>query len=134
MDVIATARELGKLIQQDDRYTTYHSAKEKNDNDTELQDKIGEFNLKRMELNREMGKQEKDTTKISVLDSEIKSLYAEIMANENMAAFTAAKNEMDGMLNQINLIITSSANGEDPATIDPVASCGGGCDTCGGCS
>ena len=31
MDVIKMARELGKLIQQDQRYDAYQSAKEKNE-------------------------------------------------------------------------------------------------------
>lgn len=134
MDVITGTRELCKQLQQDERYTAYHAAKENNDNDVDLQNKIGEFNLKRMELNREMAKPEKDNEKISVLDAEIKFLYGEIMASPNMIAFTAAKNEMDGLLNQINSIITMSANGDDPDTVDPVASCGGSCSTCGGCS
>ena len=58
------------------------------------------------------------------------------MANENMSAFNDAKNAMDEFLSQINMVITMSANGEDPDTCpveDPHSSCGGGCSTCGGC-
>ena len=39
MDVIQMTRELGKAIQQDDRYTAYMLAKQANDNDAELQKK-----------------------------------------------------------------------------------------------
>lgn len=134
MNVTELSRELGKLIQADERYIAYHHAKKVNDEDEALQDMIGEFNLKRVSLNNEMSKLDKDQIKLSVLDAEIKHLYGEIMANENMAAFTEAKEEMDAMLAEINAIITMSANGEDPATCTPpTAGCSGGCDTCGGC-
>ena len=65
MDVIAKARELGKAIQQDERFIRYAKARLANDDDKELQDAIGEFNLVRMELDREVNSDEKnDDTEI----------------------------------------------------------------------
>ena len=135
MNAIEMTRELGKLIQQDERYLAYHKAKDLNDKDEALQALIGEFNMKRVELNTEMSKIEKDSDKLSKLDAEIKSLYGNIMANENMAAFNNAKTAMDDLLSQINMVITMSANGEDPETCpsEQPSSCGGSCSTCGGC-
>ena len=128
------ARELGKLIQQDERYAEYYRAKAANDADEELQQMIQEFNLKRMQLNSEMSKNDKDGALLSRLDDEIKVLYGNIMANGNMTAFNSAKDAMDSMLSQINMIITYSANGEDPATCpSEQVSCGGDCGSCGGC-
>ncbi|MEG0614192.1 MAG: YlbF family regulator [Oscillospiraceae bacterium] len=134
MNVIEMTREVGKLIQQDERYKAYNEAKELNDKDEALQKLIGEFNMKRVELNTEMSKEDKNSEKLTALDSEIKKLYGVIMSNENMAKFNDAKNAMDEMLGQINMVITMSANGEDPATC-PVEehSCGGSCSSCGGC-
>mgnify|MGYP000866844556 CR=1 FL=1 len=136
MNVIEMARELGKLIQQDERYAAYNKAKEANDKDEILQNLINEFNMKRVQLNTEMSKPDKDSSKLSELDSAIKSLYGNIMANENMIAFNEAKTAMDNMLSQINMVITLSANGEDPATCptEMSSSCSGSCSTCGGCS
>jgi len=134
MSVIEMARELGKLIQQDERYAEYYRAKAANDADEELQQMIQEFNLKRMQLNSEMSKNDKDGALLSRLDDEIKELYGKIMANGNMTAFNSAKDAMDSMLSQINMIITYSANGEDPATCpSEQVSCGGDCGSCGGC-
>ena len=116
MDTISMARELGKLIQADERYKTYLAAKEKNDKDEELQKLISEFTAKRYELSMEMSKDDKDSERLKELDGVIKNLYGEIMVNPNMAEFNAAKNAMDGMLTEINNIITASANGEDPET------------------
>ena len=56
MSIIEKTRELGKLIQEDSRYIEFYDAARANDNDPELQKLIGEFNLKRMNLNQEMQK------------------------------------------------------------------------------
>ena len=108
-DVIEKARELGVLIQKDERYAAYYTAKEAND---------------------------KDEERLTELDDGIKSLYGTIMANENMINYNKAKNAMDSLLNQINMIITYSANGEDPLTCsceEVNISCSGNCSACGGC-
>lgn len=134
MNVIEKARELGKEIQADERYIKYNETKLKNDNDQHLQQLIGEFNLKRVALNTEMSKPEKNQEKLNELDTVIKALYADIMGNKNMSDFTEAKDEMDKLLSQINMVITMSANGEDPETCPiEVSSCSGSCDSCSGC-
>lgn len=134
MDVIELTRELGKLIQQDERYSAYHKAKEVNDKDENLQRMINDFNAKRVDLNGEMSKEDKDATRLTELDKEIKELYTKIMSNESMSKFNDAKNAMDDLLSQINMVITMSANGEDPATCPThQSSCSGSCSSCGGC-
>lgn len=134
MDAVSMARELGKLIQQDERYKAYVNAKEVNDKDEELQKLISDFEMKRYELNMEMTKTDKDADKLKELDGVIKNLYGEIMVNPSMAKFNAAKNAMDGLLAEINNIITASANGEDPETCPSQPSgCSGSCSSCGGC-
>lgn len=85
MDVIATARQLGKAIQQDERYLRLMVAQQMNDSDEELQSLIGKFNLKRIDLNGEINKSEKDQEKITAINGEVKELYAQIMANKNMS-------------------------------------------------
>ena len=132
MDVIQMTRELGKLIQADERYSAYQNAKDVNDKDEKLQELIGKFNIKRVELNTEMSKDDKDTEKLKALDVDIKNLYGDIMINPSMIAFNNAKTAMVDMLAQINTIITSSANGEDPETC-PASSCTGSCSSCSGC-
>lgn len=134
MDIITTTRELGKLIQQDERYKAYLDAKEINDKDEELQKLISDFEVKRYELNNEVSKTDKDTEKLKELDGIVKNLYGEIMVNPSMAEFNKAKTAMDGMLTEINNIITASANGEDPETCQSQPEgCSGGCSSCAGC-
>ena len=133
MTVIEITRELGKAIQADPRYAAYLAAREKNDSDEELQKLIGEFNVGRMQLNREMSKTDKSQEKIDELNKNIRSMYADIMRNPNMAAYNEAKTEFDDMILEVNGIIQLCANGEDPATCDPRSNCTGNCSTCGGC-
>ena len=131
--VIEMTRELGKLIQQDARYKAYVAAREKNDNNPELQKMIGEFNDLRTELAGEMAKDDKDAEKLTQLDDDIKNLYGSIMGSELMMEFEAAKAEMDSMLSQINTVITQCANGEDPDTCPVTTGCTGSCESCAGC-
>ena len=67
MDIIEMARELGKAIQEDDRYLALRLATQSNDEDQALQDMIGEFNLKRVSLNQEVQKPEKDQEKMNII-------------------------------------------------------------------
>ena len=135
MDVIKMARYLGEAIQQTEEYKSYMAAKIANDADDELQTLIGDFNLKRMDINSEAAKTEKDENKLSELDTKLKDIYSKIMKNQNMAAFNRAQAEMDSIIKDINSIIMMSANGQDPQTCElpPESGCGGGCGGCSGC-
>jgi cell fate (sporulation/competence/biofilm development) regulator YlbF (YheA/YmcA/DUF963 family) len=134
---IQAARELGKVLQQDERYIAYHAAKEKNDADTELNDSINEFNLIRQKLNMEATKkiEERDKDKIEALNSEAQDVYAKVMENPNMVGFTAAKADMDEMISEVSAIISLCCDGEDPdtCTLEPPAPAGG-CGSGGGCT
>lgn len=133
MDIIEMTRELGKAIQQDERYKAYMAAKEANDKDEELQKLIGDFNLKRMNINQEMSNPEKSEERLKKLDEELKAIYAQIMGNDGMIAFNTAQNELEQLIGDINQIVTMCANGEDPDTCEIQHGCSGSCSTCGGC-
>lgn len=134
MDIIEMTRELGKAIQADDRYIAYMLAKQANDEDEQLQNLIKGFNLKRMQLQMEIAKPDKDDDKVQELNEAIKSSYKLIMDNPKMMVYNAAKTGFDELMSQINMIITMSSNGMDPDQIDlTTASCTGDCGTCGGC-
>lgn len=135
MNVIETARALGAALQQDERYAKFNEATKANDTDTNVQNKIGEFNMLRMQLNQEMQNPEKDAEKMTALDNDIKALYDEIMALPTMVAYNSAKEELDALLGSVNYIISMAANGEDPMTCPEQApqGCGGSCSSCSGC-
>lgn len=134
MDVIKTARELGKAIQQDERYLKLASCGQSNDEDQELQDMIGRFNLRRLDLNNEINKDEKDQAKVDEINAEIKDLYAKLMDNPSMTAYQEAKADIDELMEFVMQIIRGSINGEDPDAIEPnQGGCSGSCGSCSGC-
>ena len=133
MDVIEITRQLGAAIQADERYAAYVAAKKENDMDEALQQQIGEFNLIRMSLERELSAEERSDERIKEYNEKLRNLYGQIMSTESMVKFNDAKTALDALVNDVNAIITMSVNGEDPATCDPHASCGGNCASCGGC-
>ena len=133
MDVIAKARELGKAIQQDERFIRYAKARLANDDDKELQDAIGEFNIVRLELDREVNSDEKNDDKVKELNEKLRKVYSSVMSSPAMVEYNTAKAALDTLVNEINVIISKSIDGEDPDTCDTSSGCTGSCDSCGGC-
>lgn len=132
MALVDLARQMGKELQASEEYKAMVAAREANDNDKELQDLIGKFNLKRIEINVANSSDKKDEEKQAQLDAELREIYKNIMTNESMAAFNAAKQAVDAMMNEVTTILSLCMNGEDPETCS-ASSCTGSCATCGGC-
>lgn len=133
MDLIKMARELGKAIQADERYIRYAKARLANDNDTNLQNSIGQFNIKRMELEKAVGAEEKNEEAIKTINEELRTLYGEIMSSPAMVEYNTSKALVDQMMNEVNVILSKSLDGEDPETCEISEACTGSCSTCGGC-
>jgi cell fate (sporulation/competence/biofilm development) regulator YlbF (YheA/YmcA/DUF963 family) len=134
MTIIEKAREMGKVIQESEEYKVLMAAREASDNDDGLQQQIQQFNLVRMNLEMESSKSDADQEKVSSLNEELMSIYTQVMDNENMVAFNAAKDVIDHIMNNATSILAAAVNGEDPMTFDPEAhSCSGSCSSCGGC-
>ena len=136
MDVIEITRQLGEVIQQDDKYIAFMEAKKANEEDMALNALIGKLNLVQMAYQNESGKEAPDEQKLSDMDKEFQSLYGEIMLNENMKRYEEKKQELDDMMNYLIGILSQCVNGADPATCEPVSAdgeCTGSCSTCGGC-
>ena len=136
MDAIKAARELGKAIQNDERYKGYVAAKQANDKDESLQQLIGEFNLKRENLRLQMEKpeDEQDNEKLQKLNKELQECYEKVMSNPNMANFAVIKGALDQLLQEVQGIISLCCEGEDPDTCQArPAGCSSDCSTCAGC-
>ena len=132
MDIIELTRKLGAEIQNTDEYKRFMSAKEKNDNDQQLQKQIGDFNILKMQLDGEHAKEEKDEAKILEINEKIGALYNLIIEGEAMKEYNAAFEAYRTLTDKISNILLMCENGEDPATCEP-SSCTGNCSSCGGC-
>lgn len=132
MDLIEATRAVGAALQEHPAYQKMQAVSALCDQDKELQDMIGQFNLTRMNLNAEMQKPERDDEKLQQLNANLQAMYDRVMAFPSMAAYNAAKEDLDNLLKRISGIINNCAEGEDPATTD-YNPCTHDCSTCGGC-
>ncbi len=133
IDILAKARELGVLIQNNEIYKNLTEARAKSDNNAELQEKIAKFNLLRLDIDNEIMKPERDEDRLKKLNEDLQALYSEITESEEMVNFNKAKNEADQLLNKVYALLAASFNGEDPNTYDVESACSGDCGSCGGC-
>lgn len=134
MDVINAARNLGSAIQKDERFVEYAKAKLALDKDEELQNKVGEFNVARMNIERLGENEERDEEKFRAANLELREIYDAIMQNETMKAYNEAKAGVDKMLSDVMAIIQMCSEGADPETCEiPEGGCTGSCSSCVGC-
>ena len=90
MDIVELARDLGKKIQEDERFIAMRAASQQCDADEALQNMICEFNLTRIAIINEAQKEDRSEDLLRQYNNELRTIYAEIMQNPNMAAYTAA--------------------------------------------
>ena len=133
MTIEKLTRELGKAIQQDERYLAMRKAVEANEQDTELNELMSKIQLIQVSYQHEASKEEPNEEKMKAYDEEVRGVYAQIMQNENMRNYEIARKESDDMMNYLTGILAMCVSGDDPDTCDPTAhSCGGDCSGCGG--
>lgn len=134
MDLIQMTRMLGKELQRDERYLAFQVAQQLCDEDEGLQNDIGEFNLKRMSLDHEAQKENRDETALQQMNLELRALYDKIMNQEKMLRLDEARGQLDAVLKEMKGLIDLFVQGEDPDTaVYAPADCAGNCSGCSGC-
>ena len=137
MDAILNFKEAAKALQSDEIYLALESARNANDKDAELQDLIGQFNLERLALDAEMGKDESDEAKLDLLNQKIQGIYTAIMQNPNMMAYNKAKHDIQQFMEYVNAILNAAIDGQDPMLVEEPQEhdccSSGGCSSCSGC-
>ena len=108
-ELVEKARELGVAIQDTDEFTAFIVAKTAADKSEKLQDKLGQFNLKKLDLNRAIIAEEKDNEKIAELNGEVKNLYEAIVSDPLMIAYSTTKDEL--FYPQLGVKLCSMAGG-----------------------
>lgn len=124
MDIFEKTRELGEMIQESEEMKRMKLAENVQAEDQEAQELFGEFNLKRMNLAKDM-----QEGKISQEEAVAKNNEAFNEMVEKSAAikdYIDAKREFDQMISKINGILNYYITGVDP-------SCTHDCSTCSGC-
>ena len=131
MSIEKLTRELGKAIQQDERYLAMRKAVEANEQDTALNELMSKIQLIQVSYQHEASKENPDEGKMKAYDEEFRGVYSEIMMNENMRNYEMARKELDDLMNYLTGILAMCVNGDDPETCDPTAhQCSGDCSGC----
>ena len=129
MDVIQLARQLGKAIQEDERFLNLQLAQQQADADAPLQEMLGQYSAQREALVREAKASGMDSPKAKEMNVELGRIYTEILQSENMKSFMSAQEELGKLTGHINQIVDGSAQGQDPDSIEYQprrGGCGGG--------
>ncbi|MCL2106282.1 MAG: YlbF family regulator [Oscillospiraceae bacterium] len=129
-------RALGAAIQLDPVYVRYVAAKEANEADEALTERMRELELLRLSYRHEAAKKEQaDKAKMEDFNERFQALYAEIMKNSSMREYQEASGALEAFMKRLTGILTGCAAGEDPESYEPEeAACGGSCGGCKGCA
>ena len=124
MNLTEKAHELGKMIKESPEMAAMDKAEELQQNDENAQTLLHEFNMKRMNLARDM-----QSGKIQQAEAVAKNTAAfeeMVEKSETIKAYVEAKKAFDTMVQEINGIINYYITGQEPG-------CTHNCSTCGGC-
>ena len=136
VSIITCARELGISIQESAEFQRLQTARDIQQSDDDLQEKIQEFNLMRQKHTNEQNKQdnERNDVKIAETEQQIRRMYDEIRSIPIMKEYLDAKNAMDKIMGEVNSIINYYLVGDEGEGCggEPVHECGGCGKGCGG--
>ena len=118
MDIIKLTRELGKAIQQDERYLKLDECIAANEKDDALNDLMAKVQLTQLAYQKE-AQNGANAEKMQEIEKEFNALYTEIMKNPNMQNYEKARADIDDMMNYITGILALCVNGENPETWEP---------------
>jgi len=115
--------ELGEAIMEDPRRIVFMAAKQSQEADAALQQKIVDFNETRGQLMAQSGDNPEESTR---LGDALAKLYEEIMNHPLMEGLVKAQEGMNELTAQLNNRIHFFVTGEEPM------GCSGDCSGCGG--
>lgn len=121
------AAELGKALKEDEALVALEEAKKAYEDDPVLQKKIVEYEVQQKVMQEEVGKPERDTHFIDIIQKRIDTLYSEIVANPTFVALNEVEAKVNDLMNRVNATIQFNITGEMPACTHDCSTCGGGC-------
>ena len=130
-NIIERTIEFAKEIQKTKEYIELKKAKDNNDKDKDLKEKIVNYNILKDKIENLNIEKESEKEKIERLKVELNEIYKEIMDNENMKNYNQKSNDINNLMNQIHSILVAAVNGEniEKCNINQNYSCG----SCGKC-
>lgn len=124
MTILEKAHELGEMIKQSEQMKAMDKADEVQQNDAVAQQLLAEYNLKRMNIARDLQQGKLEQGEAIIRNNEA---FAEMVkSNKSIEDFVEAKKNFDNLVSEINKILNYYITGQDP-------NCTHDCSTCGGC-
>ena len=124
MTIKEMAHELGKLIKESPVMAAMDKAEEIQKNDENAQTLLQEFNMKRMNLARDM--QSGKIQQAEAIQKNTEAFSQMVEKSETIRDYVEAKKAFDQMVQEVNSIINYYITGQEPG-------CTHNCSTCGGC-
>ena len=124
MTLMEKAHELGEMIKESKEMKAMEAADEAQKNDAKAQELLSDFNMKRMNLARDM-----QAGKIQQAEAIIKNneAFSEMVkSSKTIEEYVEAKKTFDNMIAEVNKVLNYYITGQDP-------NCTHDCSTCGGC-
>ena len=123
-EIIEKARELGEVIQQSEEMKRYKAAELAQSQDEEAADLMREYNIKRMNLARDM--QNGKIERAEAVKQNTLAFEEMVEKSATIKEFVEAKKEFDMAIQRMNQMLNYYITGQDP-------NCTHDCSTCGGC-
>lgn len=124
MTIMEKAHELGEMIKNSPEMAAMDKADEAQQNDETAQTLLSEYNMKRMNLARDMQAGKLQQAEAIVKNNEAFSEMVE--KSKTIKEYVEAKKNFDNLVQEVNKIINYYITGQDP-------NCTHDCSTCGGC-
>lgn len=124
MTILEKTHELGELIKESAEMKAMDLADAAQQNDQEAQELLKAFNLKRMNIARDMKEGKIKQPEAIIKNNEAFSEMIE--KSKTIADYVEAKKAFDNMIGEVNKILNYYITGQDP-------NCTHDCSTCGGC-
>lgn len=127
MDVLEQARILGKLIAESDEYVNMKKAEEAQLADADAQKQLAEYNELTNEFSMKVRTKEPTKEEMEEYKEKLTSEYRKLNENPTIKEYIYTQQAFDALMKKINGLIAQyvvpQGNG----------SCGGNCESCGGC-
>ncbi len=128
-NVFAKTRELGEALLNSETYQRMKQAEDRAMQNTEAAETMARFLEKRQALQALMQSENPDPGAMKRLSDEMDEAQARMQMIDDIIALTQARNEFNGLINQINQVLQFIVTGR----MDEPEGCSGSCDTYSGC-
>lgn len=124
MTILEQAHELGKMIKECPEMEAMKIAEAAQEADAQAQELLKAFNLKRMNLARDM--QEQKISREDAVKANNEAFSELLEKSEVIKNYIEAKKSFDAVVQEINGVLNFYITGQEPG-------CTHNCSTCGGC-